>query len=136
MKSAIESCQPRDEILKGTFNPEIFTASLTPIIEHYRDGSGGIDNIYSDAEQFFTVATYPTDGLKTALGEIFGRISGDTTLPAIHRLETAFGGGKTHTLIACTHLAFRGKELAGVTDDIIDSGILSDPGSGRWERLA
>jgi predicted AAA+ superfamily ATPase len=46
-----------------------------------------------------------------ALSEVFGRISGDMSVPAVHRLETAFGGGKTHTLIACTHIAQQGTKL-------------------------
>ena len=56
--------------------------------------------MYTDAEQFFTEATYPTDGLKMVLQDVFARLADDNTVPAIHRLETVFGGGKTHTLIA------------------------------------
>src|SRR5262245_36872817 len=48
--------------------------------------------------------------------------------PAPHRLETAFDGGKTHTLIALTHLGFRGRELASVTQGIIDTHLLHAPG--------
>ncbi len=48
--------------------------------------------------------------------------------PALHRLETAFGGGKTHTLIALTHLGFRGRDLAAVTQGIIDPRLLHAPG--------
>src|SRR5690606_42047181 len=55
--------------------------------------------------------SYSTQGLRTTLTEVFARIAGDLNVPAIHRLETAFGGGKTHTLIACTHIAFRGRQL-------------------------
>lgn len=51
------------------------------------------------------------------------------TVPAIHRLETAFGGGKTHTLIACTHIARRGAELRGIIREILDPGLLPEPGS-------
>ena len=94
MKSALEACTPRAEIIRGTFNPEIFTAALSPIIEHYRGGTAGIDTLYTDPHLFFGKATYPTQGLRTAVGEVFGRIAGDSNVPAIHRLETAFGGGK------------------------------------------
>ncbi len=128
MKSVLDSCMPRPEILAGTFNPEVFTASLSPIIEFYRSGRGVIDSIYTNAELFFREATYPTQGLRMALAEIFGRIAGDMAVPAIHRLETAFGGGKTHTLIACTHLANKGKELRGITQDILSSDLLPEPG--------
>src|SRR5690606_262873 len=111
MYSVLDACKPRPEILAGTFNPEVFTASLSPFIEYYRTGRKRLDNLYTDAELFFREATYPTQGLRTTLTEVFARIAGDLNVPAIHRLETAFGGGKTHTLIACTHIAFRGRQL-------------------------
>ncbi len=111
MRSIIKSCRPRDGVLQGTFNPEIFTASLSQVISHYRGQSGHIDNLYTDAVPFFRDGTAPTEGLKFVLREALLRLSGDNSTPAIYRLETAFGGGKTHTLIALTHLALRGNEL-------------------------
>jgi hypothetical protein len=84
--------------------------------------------MYTDAVQFFRDATYPTEGLKTVLTEVFGRIAGDNSMPAIHRLETAFGGGKTHALIACLHVAQKGKVLADITADIFDPRLLPESG--------
>lgn len=129
MISVLETCQPRTELLKGKFNPEIFTASLGPILSYYRSGQATVDTLYTNAELFFREATYPTQGLKLALSEVFARLAGDVTVPAIHRLETAFGGGKTHTLIACAHIAFRGKELKEVTAGLLEPDLLPDPGS-------
>lgn len=129
MRSILETCRPRPEIISGTFNPEIFTASLGPVIQYYRTGKSPIDSIYSDGIRFFTEATYPTQGLVSTLAEVFGRIEGDSGIPAIHRLETAFGGGKTHTLISCTHVAHMGKKLIGSVHGIIDESILPEPGS-------
>lgn len=129
MKSVRDTCQPRPEILAGTFNPEVFTASLSPVIEYYRTGRGIIDSIYTSAELFFREATYPTQGLRLTLSEVFGRVAGNLTVPAIHRLETAFGGGKTHTLIACTHIAYRGTELRDIVWDILEPKLLPEPGS-------
>jgi predicted AAA+ superfamily ATPase len=129
MKSILNTCQPRPELLAGNFNPEVFTASLGPIIEYYHNGRNLIDSIYTNADLFFREATYPTQGLRYTLAEVFGRLAGDMTVPAIHRLETAFGGGKTHTLIACTHIAFRGTELRSVISDILDPALLPEPGS-------
>ena len=129
MKPILQSCKPRQDLLTGSFNPEIFTAVLSQVLEFYRGSTSVTQNIYTDAQAFFTEATYPTDGMKTVLAEVFGRLSGDNTIAAIHRLETAFGGGKTHTLIACTHLAHRGTELAPVTGEMIDPGLLPEPGA-------
>ena len=129
MQTILTTCTPRESILKGTFNPEVFTAALGPVIQYYKTGTSVIDTIYTDAESFFEEATYPTDGLKNTISSVFRRISGDPTAPSIYRLETAFGGGKTHSLIACVHIANCGKKLAGITDDLISPTILPEQGS-------
>jgi len=128
MQSILDTCQPRPDLLEGSFNSEIFTASLSQVIEHYQSGGTGPDTIYTDPVQFFTDATYPTHGLKDVLLTVFKRLSGDNSIQAIRRLETSFGGGKTHTLIAMTHIAHKGTDLADVTKDIIPSEILPSPG--------
>ena len=129
MKNILETCQPRQSILQGTFNPEVFTASLGPVIQHYKGNSSTIDSIYTDANAFFAEATYPTHGLVQTVNNVFRRIAGDASVPTIQRLETAFGGGKTHTLIACVHIAYKGKEIAESTKGIIDSAYLPDKGT-------
>jgi hypothetical protein len=128
VRSILETCQPRNDLRTGAFNPEIFTAVLSQVLEYYRGNTNITQNIYTDAKAFFTEATYPTQGMKSVLTDVFGRLAGDNSLPAIHRLETAFGGGKTHTLIACTHLGFRGRELAQITGTILDPALLPSPG--------
>ena len=127
MTSIIEACRPREGILQGTFNPEVFTASLSQVISHSRGRGGRIDNLYTDAEQFFRDGTAPTDGIKFVLREALLRLSGDNSAPAIYRLETVFGGGKTHTLIALTHLALRARELAEAAVPLIDGTPLPAP---------
>ena len=129
MRSVLETCTPRESILQGTFNPEVFTASLGPVIQYYRNESSAIDAIYTDARAFFTEATYPTEGLKQTVSNVFKRIAGDQSVPSIHRMETAFGGGKTHSLIACVHIANRGTEIAEETKDILASEYLPEPHS-------
>ena len=129
MRTVIETCIPRPSIIQGTFNPEVFTAALGPVIQHYKGLQSTIDEIYTDAGVFFREGTYPTDGLKQTVSNVFRRIAGDMSAPSIQRMETAFGGGKTHTLIACVHIANRGKEIADVLTDILDSQYLPDPGT-------
>ena len=129
MRTVLETCKPRQSILQGTFNPEVFTAALGPVIQYYRGGSSAIDAVYTDAKAFFTDATYPTEGLKQTVSSVFRRIAGDQTVPSIQRMETAFGGGKTHSLIACVHIANRGTELADVTADILEPEYLPAPHS-------
>ncbi len=126
MQSILHACTPRSDIIQGTFNPEIFTASLSNVLRAYHDPQV-IRTVYTDPEIFFQQATYPTQGLTTVLNAALGRLSGINTYPAIQRLETAFGGGKTHTLIALTHLAQKGKELSSFVQDYIAGDILPDP---------
>lgn len=136
MKSVLESCEPRASILQGTFNPEVFTASLGAVMDHYQSGSSTADTIYTNAETFFRDATYPTQGMRDLIPSVFRRIGGDAGAPSMYRLETSFGGGKTHTLIALTHIAHRGKELAGVSGDIIDPQLLPEPHSIKVVGIA
>ncbi|MBN2373140.1 DUF499 domain-containing protein [bacterium] len=128
MQSILKTCKPRPDIISGSFNPEIFTASLSQVMNCYRGRAAITHPLYTDGEQFFREATYPTDGLRLILSEVFGRLSGDNSMPAIHRLETAFGGGKTHVLIALAHLGFKGMELSGAASGMVDGTVIHSPG--------
>ncbi len=57
MKSILNSCDPRSDIISGAFNPEIFTASLSEVFRFYSGRGTGINAIYTDAEQFFKEGT-------------------------------------------------------------------------------
>ena len=134
MKSILDTCTPRADILTGAFNPEIFTASLSQVMDHYRGKGTSLHTLYTDAESFFRKATYPTHGMKAVVSEVMARLTGDVTVPAIHRLETAFGGGKTHTLIALVHLAYGGRGLGEIAQSLFEPGIftpdrLPEPGA-------
>ncbi len=96
-------------------------------MDYYQQGSSSADTVYTNAETFFRDATYPTQGMRDLIPSVFSRIGGDAGAPSMYRLETSFGGGKTHTLIALTHIAYRGEELAGVSDGIIDAQLLPEP---------
>jgi len=99
MRSIFRTCEPRTEVLSGDLREEIFAARLRDVIE------GHADDVYWNPDIFFD-NTYPTEGLKLLLDEALGRLSGaKPSNNAIIRLETAFGGGKTHNLIALYHTA-------------------------------
>ncbi len=106
MRSVFETCQPRPEVLTGDLKEEIFAARLRDVIEQTAEP------VYRDPAVFFE-NTYPTEGLKLLLEEALGRLTGvrPTNNPII-RLETAFGGGKTHNLIALYHAARGNHEAA------------------------
>lgn len=106
MKSIFETCVPREEVLRGELREQQFAASLTKVLR------GTADAVYGDPASFFA-NTYATSGLKSLLRESLGRLTGVTpgSAPVI-RLETSFGGGKTHSLIAVYHVC-RGAVGAG-----------------------
>lgn len=115
MQSIFDSCVPRTEVLSGDLTEEIFAARLRDVIE------GSADSVYQDPRTFFD-NTYPTEGLRLLLIEALGRLSGQAPgNNAIIRLETAFGGGKTHNLIALFHAArgFLPNEAAFVAPEFI-----------------
>jgi hypothetical protein len=97
MKPIFETCEPRPEVLQGDLREDIFAARLRDVIE------GRAEEIYGKPAVFFE-NTFPTDGLRDLLTEVLGRLTGRkaNACPVI-RLETAFGGGKTHNLIALYH---------------------------------
>ena len=129
MRPIQHACTPRQDILGGTFNPEIFTASLHQVLKAYRGEDSTSHDLYTRAEPFFGEATYPTAGMRSVLDAALGRLTGDNSQPAIQRLETGFGGGKTHTLIALAHLAYRGRALTEVARDVVDGSRLPAAGS-------
>src|ERR1022692_2545110 len=98
MKSIFQTCVPRDEVLRGELREQQFAASLTKVLR------GNADAVYGDAAVFFA-NTYATAGLRSLLREGLSRLTGaDSSGAAVIRLETSFGGGKTHNLIALYHV--------------------------------
>src|SRR5207245_11391854 len=51
--------------------------------------------------------------LQVFLQELANRLSGDMAAAAVYRLQTEFGGGKTHTLLAAYHLFRDPERVAG-----------------------
>lgn len=125
MRTIFELTKPRDEVLQGELSEDLFAARLKDVMD------GTAAPIYQDAGLFFD-NTYPTDGLKTLLREVLGRLTGQMPGNApIIRLETSFGGGKTHNLIALYHAAV-GAADSGRMQTYLDPGLtLPQPGQIR-----
>ncbi len=99
MKTIFDACKPRGDVLSGELRDEMFAAKLEDVAR------GTADPIYQDPARFFA-NTHPARGLRSLLEEALGRLSGKRpSASPIIRLETSFGGGKTHSLIALYHLA-------------------------------
>jgi len=88
---------PHRDILEGRLTLEVFAADLWEVLK------GQAPDEYKDAAQFFE-KTYQTEGLKHLLSVVEQRLRGLGGDPVI-QIQTPFGGGKTHALIAMYHKA-------------------------------
>ncbi|RMD61393.1 ATP-binding protein, partial [Candidatus Parcubacteria bacterium] len=121
MNTIFDLCTPRVDVLQGDLKEEIFAARLRDVIEDRADP------IYQNPLKFFD-NTYPTQGLCTLLNEALGRLTGvQPAANPILRLETAFGGGKTHNLIALYHVA-AGHTTPDMVKDIVSPDRVPGPG--------
>ena len=115
-----ESCQPREDVLDGSLQEDRFAASLATVAH---DPDKAAPN-YREASQFFEM-TYPTEGLKTLLSNITGRFLASSSnqetdyTSSILCLDTRFGGGKTHDLIASYHLAEHADDIDNLSDHLL-----------------
>lgn len=118
MKAWREVAKPHQDVLNGEFTANTFAVDLSQIAM----GNGSED--YKNPIRFFQ-RTYLTASLKKLLGFVVRRLSGKESEPVIN-LQTNFGGGKTHTLLAAWHLAVHGDQYAdfeGVPELLSEEGI-------------
>lgn len=106
LTSWTKTAQPHDDIADGSFDEGLFAADLGSVAR----GNGPAD--YVDPVRFCE-KTYLTTSLTEVLTRLSRRLSGDASAPSVHRLQTDFGGGKTHTLLAAYHVFGQPDEVAG-----------------------
>lgn len=122
MKPWREVAIPHSDVLKGTFLQSEFAADISAV------HSGKAPTEYQDATAFFE-RTYITEGMRLLLTQVAHRLSGKGGEPVV-QLQTAFGGGKTHTMLAVLHLASRKcplSDLQGIPSLIEKSGLMDVP---------
>ncbi len=123
MKSFIEIATPHRDILEGRLTMDIFAADLWQVVK------GEAPREYQDPDIFFS-KTYQTKGLKNILEIAKKRLDGKIG-DSVIQLQTPFGGGKTHTLIALYHKAKEWK--ANVV--VIDGSALDPKEVKLWEEI-
>lgn len=122
MKAWREIAVPHQDVLEGTFQQSEFAADITAV------HSGKAPTEYQDAKAFFE-RTFITEGMRLLLIQVARRLNGKGGEPVV-QLQTAFGGGKTHTMLAIYHLASRKaplKDLAGVPAILGPAGLMEIP---------
>lgn len=113
---------PHNDVLQGSFQQSEFAADITQVAQ------GRAHPEYQDARQFFA-RTFITEGMRLLLTAVARRLCGLGGEPVI-QLQTAFGGGKTHTMLAVYHLANhhdRTQQLEGIPTLLDQAGISDLP---------
>ena len=116
-----EIVTPHADVASGRYQQAEFAADLWQV--HLGEGS----EEYKQPQEFFR-RTYLTESLKRLLVGGVQRLSGKGGDPVV-QLQTNFGGGKTHSMLALYHM-FSGVnpgELAGVDAVLAEAGVKSLP---------
>ena len=99
---------PHPDVASGKFQQAEFAADLWRV---YQDGESAGE--YGKPVDFFN-RTYLTQGIRKLLTNTLKRLNGDGGDPVIN-LQTNFGGGKTHSILAIYHLC-SGANFSSVRD--------------------
>ena len=116
-----EIVTPHADVASGRYQQAEFAADLWQV--HLGQGS----DEYRDPTQFFR-RTYLTESLKRLLVGAVQRLAGRGSDPVV-QLQTNFGGGKTHSMLALYHL-FSGvapADLPGVDAVLAEAGLQTLP---------
>ena len=112
-----EVATPHPDVANGRYQEAEFAADLWQV--HLGEGA----DEYRDPREFFR-RTFLTESLQGLLATGLRRLAGQPGDPVVE-LQTNFGGGKTHSMLALYHL-FSGMppgELPGVEDVLARAGV-------------
>jgi predicted AAA+ superfamily ATPase len=116
-----EVATPHPDVATGRYQQAEFAADLWQV--YLEEGS----DEYRNPTEFFR-RTFLTEGLRRLLSQALLRMAGKGGDPVVE-LQTNFGGGKTHSMLALYHL-FSGTaaaELPGVEDLVAETGTAIAP---------
>ncbi len=120
-----EIITPHPDVASGRYQQAEFAADLSQV--HRGEGA----DEYRKPRDFFG-RTFLTEGLRHLLVGALRRLDGSGGDPIVE-LQTNFGGGKTHSMLALYHL-FGGTpvaDLPGVEPLLQESGVAQLPGTQR-----
>ena len=120
-----EVVTPHADVASGRYQQAEFAADLWQV--HLGEGS----DEYRKPQEFFR-RTFLTESLKRLLVGGVQRISGKGGDPVV-QLQTNFGGGKTHSMLALYHLlsGANANELPGVEAVLAEAGVKALPTARR-----
>lgn len=116
-----EVITPHDDVASGRYQQAEFAADLWQV--HLGEGTPE----YKDPIEFFR-RTYLTESLKQILVNGIRRVTSGEGDPVI-QLQTNFGGGKTHSMLALYHLlgGANARDLPGVDALLAEAGVQDVP---------
>ncbi|MDI3340921.1 MAG: Swt1 family HEPN domain-containing protein [Sphaerobacter sp.] len=121
-----EIVTPHPDVAAGRYQQAEFAADLAQV----HRGDAGPE--YGNPRDFFA-RTFLTDGLRRMLVDALRRIDGVEGGDPVIKLQTNFGGGKTHSMLALYHL-FSGVEptsLPGIEPVLQEAGVPRPPQANR-----
>jgi hypothetical protein len=115
-----EVVEPHQDVATGEFQQAEFAADLAKV------HNGSAPSEYRNPREFFA-RTYLTDGLSALLVGAAKRLSSGGGDPVVE-LQTNFGGGKTHSMLALYHMAgdANAEDLPGL-DQLLQKNGLTVP---------
>ena len=116
-----EVVTPHQDVASGAYQQAEFAADLWQV--HLGEGT----DEYRNPVEFYR-RTYLTESLRGMLAGAARRLAGEGGDPVV-QLQTNFGGGKTHSMLALYHLCsgIAPTELAGVDALMRDAGVAKLP---------
>lgn len=114
--------EPHMDVAEGRYKNAEFAADLAQVAR----GAGELE--YRDPVEFFN-RTYVTEGMKGLLVQSLRRVCGQDGEPVI-QLKTAFGGGKTHSMLALYHMMHsrsRMGQIASLAPVLAEAGVADVP---------
>ena len=107
-----ELCRPRADVLEGRIRDQDFAADLSQVLK------GTAPDLYKIPALFFA-NTHPTRGLRDLFLAVVDRLtSSGSQLGSILRLDTSYGGGKTHALIGLNHILTAADQIPDLAEFI------------------
>jgi predicted AAA+ superfamily ATPase len=120
---------PHRDVASGDFNAAEFAADLHKVALR-ESGEEYVDPV------LFFQRTYLTEGLRDLISRAARRLSGDLNASPVVNLQTNFGGGKTHSMLALYHLASE-TPVTSYPQEVQEAIGGADPSAlGRVNRVA
>ena len=119
MKNWFDIIPPHADIREGNFDEAVFAADLGDV------ATQDAPQDYNDPYLFYK-KTYLTAGLENLLQRVYTKLT-EGRGPSVVQIQTPFGGGKTHALVAIYHYLKHGTEI----EDLLPVSLPPSPSKGE-----